>query len=105
MGFIFLVNKFFEWNHKFELGIYPNSPTLTEGAPGLNIFFALYYIITGLHGLHVIVGMILLTICSVMVKRGKVTHEEYGLLDNCGLYWHLVDLIWIFVFPLFYLVV
>jgi cytochrome c oxidase subunit 3 len=103
-GVIFLVNKYFEWGAKIHHDIYPNSETLISGEPGLNIFFGLYYIITGLHGLHVIIGMILLTISLFLVMAGKVTESKYSMLENSGLYWHLVDLIWIFVFPLFYLV-
>jgi cytochrome c oxidase subunit 3 len=103
-GFIFLVNKYFEWGAKIHHDIYPNSETLVSGEPGVNIFFGLYYVITGLHGLHVIIGMILLSISLVYVLAGKVTSSRFSMLDNSGLYWHLVDLIWIFVFPLFYLV-
>lgn len=103
-GVIFLVNKYFEWGAKFHHDIYPNSETLVSGEPGLNIFFGLYYVITGLHGLHVIIGMILLSISLVYVLAGKITASRFSMLDNSGLYWHLVDLIWIFVFPLFYLV-
>lgn len=103
-GFIFLINKYFEWGAKFHHDIYPNSETLVDGEPGLNIFFGLYYVITGLHGLHVIIGMVLLAISLVLVIRNRVTAERFAMLDNSGLYWHLVDLIWIFVFPLFYLV-
>lgn len=103
-GFIFLVNKYFEWGAKFHHDIYPNSETLTSGEPGLNIFFSLYYVITGLHGLHVIIGMTLLAISLALVISGRITSARFSMLDNSGLYWHLVDLIWIFVFPLFYLV-
>lgn len=103
-GVIFLVNKYFEWGAKIHHDIYPNSATLQDGEPGINIFFGLYYVITGLHGLHVIIGMVLLTINLVLVLRGRVTASRYAMLENSGLYWHLVDLIWIFVFPLFYLV-
>ena len=60
--------------------------------------------ITGLHGLHVIVGMTLLFISLVFVMTGRVNADRYSMLENAGLYWHLVDMIWIFVFPLFYLV-
>ena len=103
-GGIFLVNKYFEWGAKIHHDIYPNSETLVSGEPGLSIFFGLYYVITGLHGLHVIIGMILLSISLVLVVRNKINAERFSMLDNSGLYWHLVDLIWIFVFPLFYLV-
>jgi len=103
-GVIFLVNKYFEWRAKIHHDIYPNSETLVAGEPGISIFFSLYYVITGLHGLHVIIGMILLSVSLACILSGKVTAERFSLLDNSGLYWHLVDLIWIFVFPLFYLV-
>ncbi len=103
-GVIFLVNKYFEWGAKFARDLYPGSETLVGGEPGLNIFFGLYYIITGLHGIHVLIGMVLLTVSLVWVVSGRATAERYSMLDNSGLYWHLVDLIWIFVFPLFYLV-
>lgn len=103
-GVIFLVNKYIEWGAKIDHDIYPNSETLVNGEPGINIFFGLYYVITGLHGLHVIIGMTLLAISLFFVTRGKINRDRFALLENAGLYWHLVDLIWIFVFPLFYLV-
>lgn len=103
-GLVFLVNKYFEWGHKFALGIYPNSPALADGEPGRNIFFGLYYTITGLHALHIIIGLSLLILAAIMIRRGRTTPENDAFLDNSGLYWHLVDLIWIFVFPLFYLI-
>lgn len=103
-GCVFLVNKYFEWGAKFQHDIFPNSETLAFGEPGLNIFFGLYYVITGLHGVHVVIGMILLGIAFVLIMQEKVTRDRFAMLENAGLYWHLVDLIWIFVFPLFYLV-
>jgi cytochrome c oxidase subunit 3 len=62
-------------------------------------------VVTGLHGLHIIIGMTLLAVSLVLVARQKITARNNTVLDNSGLYWHLVDLIWIFIFPLFYLVV
>ena len=104
-GSIFLVNKYFEWGHKISLGIYPNSERLLDGPDGQNMFFGLYYVITGLHGLHIIIGMIFLLVAFGFVLTGRVTASRFALLENAGLYWHLVDLIWIFVFPLFYLII
>ena len=75
-----------------------------NGPHGNNIFFGLYYVITGLHGLHVIIGMTLLSISLAFVLTGRVNEDHFSMLENAGLYWHLVDMIWIFVFPLFYLV-
>lgn len=103
-GVVFLVNKYFEWGAKFHHDLFPNSETLVTGPPGQNIFFGLYYVITGLHGLHVIIGMTLLAVSFFLVARNKVNADRFAMLENSGLYWHLVDLIWIFVFPLFYLV-
>ncbi len=103
-GLTFLINKYFEWGAKFHHDLYPNSDRLLDSDPGFNIFFGLYYTITGLHGLHVIIGMVLLAISLVLVAGNKISAERYAMLENSGLYWHLVDLIWIFVFPLFYLV-
>lgn len=101
----FLVNKYFEWGHKISHDIYPNSETLVDGPAGQNLFFGLYYVITGLHGLHIIVGMTLLAVAAGFVYTGKIGPKRFALLENAGLYWHLVDLIWIFIFPLFYLII
>jgi cytochrome c oxidase subunit III len=104
-GLVFLINKYFEWSHKIDLGIYPNSEKLIDLPSGQNMFFGLYYIITGLHGIHIIIGMTLLMVSLVFIQKKEITHSKYALLENSGLYWHLVDLIWIFIFPLFYLVI
>jgi cytochrome c oxidase subunit 3 len=101
---LFMVNKYIEWSHKFEFNIYPGSPVLKTMGRGELLFFGLYYMMTGLHALHVFIGMILLSINLVKIKSGKVNQTSYLLLENSGLYWHLVDLIWIFLFPLLYLI-
>jgi cytochrome c oxidase subunit 3 len=76
---------------------------LTQRPHGDQIFFGLYYSMTGLHGLHVIAGIIVLSVMLGLVARRKVTSTDYNKLENGGLYWHLVDIIWIFLLPLFYL--
>lgn len=101
---MFMVNKYFEWSAKFEHGIYPGSEELLNRSNGQILFFGLYYVMTGLHGLHVIVGVVILAFILVFIIRDKVTFDNYVKLENAGLYWHLVDLIWIFLFPLFYLI-
>lgn len=103
-GLGFLINKYFEWSLKFSHGIYPKGPALSDMSDGEIIFFGLYYVMTGLHGLHVIVGMGFIGIILVLVVKGKVTGTNFVRLENAGLYWHLVDIIWIFLFPLFYLI-
>ncbi|MCD8569576.1 MAG: cytochrome c oxidase subunit 3 family protein [Geovibrio sp.] len=104
MALMFLVNKFFEWKAKFSHGIYPTSPHLAELPHGENIFFGLYYIMTGLHGIHVVIGMTVLGFMANFLKRDIINREDFVKLENAGLYWHIVDLVWIFLFPLFYLV-
>jgi len=104
MAFLFLVNKYFEWGHEIHKGLYPGSDVLKELKRGELLFFGLYYFMTGLHGLHIIVGIILLAISVVKIKNGSINSNKYVLLENSGLYWHLVDLIWIFLFPLLYLI-
>ncbi len=100
---LFLVNKYFEWGHKFDIGLFPGSPELTSKPSGEIIYFGLYYVMTGLHGLHVIVGMILLAVMGRQVQTGVIHKGSYVRLEAAALYWHLVDIIWIFLFPLFYL--
>lgn len=101
---LFLVNKFFEWSAKFDHGIYPGSAHLKELPPGEMVFFNIYYLTTGLHGIHVAIGAIVLIWTMVFIKSGRVHANDWVILENAGLYWHLVDLIWIFIFPLYYLI-
>ena len=104
----FLINKYFEWGAKIDHGLYPNSQYMLEHSQGENLFFGLYYSMTGLHGLHVVVGAVLLVVVAAKLARKRLptpaNKEEFSLLENAGLYWHLVDLVWIFLFPLFYLI-
>jgi len=101
---IFLGIKYVEWSAKFGHDIYPGSKRLLSGPPGESVFFSLYYLTTGLHGLHVLIGGTLLAFVAVWVRQGKIDSSNYSWLENGALYWHLVDLIWIFIFPLYYLI-
>jgi cytochrome c oxidase subunit 3 len=167
----FMVVKYFEYTHKFDLGIYPGKyfvleegtttvsgeevqPLLPAGAeaapegatpvgdeaeavtgdhgeaaptgegdhaeegehgaharegaifsdPRAGIFFSIYYVMTGIHGLHVIIGMIAISILAWQARRGRYSSVYYTPVENVGLYWHVVDIIWIFLFPLMYLI-
>lgn len=104
LGLLFLVNKGFEWGTKIEHGIYPNAPTLLARAKGEILFFGLYYVMTGLHGLHVLVGVCVLCGMLMLIAKHKISQMRFVPLENAGLYWHLVDIIWIFLYPLFYLI-
>lgn len=103
MGALFLVDKYIEWSGEIHHGLYPNSPILGRQPQGEQIFFGLYYSMTGLHGLHVLAGISVLSVMFIFLVRGKVSSTDFNKLENAGLYWHLVDVIWIFLLPLFYL--
>ncbi len=102
----FLVIKYFEYAHKFHEGQLPGKFYHFEGMEGTNphIFFSIYFLMTGLHGIHVIAGMAVITWVLVRTIKNHFSAEYYTPVEMTGLYWHLVDLIWIFLFPLFYLI-
>ena len=155
----FLVIKYFEWSAKFHHGIYPGSAHLAAFPRCEILFFGLYFTMAGVHGIHVLVGAVLLTVMFIRVlgqPAGKVSFvaghglgnaeggnvaivdhdgnilwkgepidssiqridvktkywpvksrfkiEDFNQLENSGLYWHIVDIVWIFLFPLFYLI-
>jgi cytochrome c oxidase subunit 3 len=104
MAFGFLVVKAFEWGEKFEHGLYPGAARLLTLPKGEMLYFGLYFMMTGLHALHVIVGIGVLTTMYIFLRRGSLMKISPVMLENSGLYWHLVDIIWIFLFPLFYLI-
>ena len=103
LGILFLINKYFEWSEEIRRGIYPNGPELEKLPNGEKIFYGLYYSMTGLHGLHVLAGVAVLSVMLAFVLRDRVTATDYVKLENAGLYWHLVDVIWIFLLPMLYL--
>ena len=104
MGVVFLIIKYFEWSAKITMGIYPDSPVLLVLSKGEILFFGLYYVMTGLHGLHVLVGVVVISFMLYFTRRETINRENYARLENTGLYWHFVDIVWIYLYPLFYLV-
>ena len=101
---VFMFNKYIEWGAKFHHGLYPGSELMHLLDRGHHLYFSLYFFMTGLHALHIIIGMTLLIVCLLKVKNASINNKDYVLLENGALYWHLVDLIWIFLFPLMYLI-
>jgi len=102
---VFLVVKYIEYSHKFHLGLLPGRFFTARGIAGMpHVFFGVYFVMTGLHGVHVIAGMIIITWILLRARQGRYHAAYYTPVENVGLYWHLVDLIWIFLFPLLYLV-
>ena len=104
LGLVFLVVKGFEWAEKFRRGLYPGSPVLLARPPGEMLYVGLYFTMTGLHALHLIIGLGVLAVMLVGLRRGTIGRGRLAPLENAGLYWHLVDIVWIFLFPLFYLI-
>ncbi|TAL38740.1 MAG: cytochrome c oxidase subunit 3 family protein [Spirochaetes bacterium] len=104
LALTFLCIKYVEWGHKFAHEIFPGSEKLASGPHGVTMFYGLYFTMTGLHALHVIIGILVLGVCLAFTARGKIHGGRMDILENSGLYWHLVDIIWIFLFPLFYLI-
>jgi cytochrome c oxidase subunit 3 len=106
LGLTFLVVKFFEYKHKYDLNHIPGPNFEFEGphAPQVQIFISLYFGLTGLHALHMIVGCAILGVITWMAHRRKFSPEWYTPVELSGLYWHFVDIVWIFLFPLLYLV-
>jgi len=108
LGLTFLGVKAFEWKEKFELHHVPGFANFhLDGASmqgPASIFFSLYFAMTGLHALHMVVGVGILATLIVQAKRGKFTAAYMTPVDISGLYWHFVDIVWIFLFPLLYLI-
>jgi len=116
----FLVIKGFEYAHKFHEGLYwgkaynPSDEALetiahaanvpVDQLPDMHQFFSIYYCMTGLHGIHVVIGMAAILWVLVRAVKGEFNRHYFTAVDATGLYWHLVDLIWIFLFPLMYLI-
>jgi cytochrome c oxidase subunit 3 len=103
-GILFLVIKYFEWSDKIVKGIYPDSPVLLSMGNGETLFFGLYYVMTGIHGLHVLIGIFVISVMFYFTWENVITATNFVKLENTGLYWHFVDIVWIYLFPLFYLV-
>lgn len=104
---VFLVIKYFEYSHKMHDGIFPGATLYTyEGIdhPLAHVFFSIYYVMTGIHAIHIIVGIGLMIWIYIRAKKNEFGSEYYTPVEMVGLYWHLVDVIWIFLFPLLYLI-
>jgi cytochrome c oxidase subunit 3 len=94
LGLTFLGIKFFEYLEHIRRGEYPST----------DLFFSLYYMMTGLHGVHVLAGIAVLTVMFILAGKGKFTESYNTPVEIAGIYWHFVDLVWIYLFPLLYLI-
>lgn len=127
-GFAFMGIKGYEYNHKFHLGLYPGKyfnytpghstqsssaasaehggevEHMDELPENIALYFSFYFVMTGIHGIHVLIGMCLIFWCFLRTRRGDFDTEYYTPVEGSALFWHLVDLVWIYLFPLLYLI-
>lgn len=122
-GLIFMLIKYFEYTHKFHLGLKPGSwyhgdvahmleevhakgymITAAEIPKNIALYFSFYYMMTGLHAIHIMIGISLILWSMFRLNRGDFSPKHYTFLEGTGLFWHLIDLVWIYLFPLLYLV-
>jgi cytochrome c oxidase subunit III len=108
LGSVFLGVKAYEYHHKYAEHLIPFAglPFKYSGPEreGMSAFYNLYFLMTGLHAFHMVIGIALLAILAVLANRGGLLAERSIIVHNAGLYWHFVDLVWVFLFPFFYLV-
>jgi cytochrome c oxidase subunit III len=101
LGTVFLLLKALEYREDYVHGLVPGRGFL--GSSVAQLYFAFYFVMTGIHALHLIVGIALLAALAVVAARSRAAVSSLNLFENAGLYWHFVDIVWIFLFPLLYL--
>jgi cytochrome c oxidase subunit III len=120
LGLAFLVIKYFEYSSKFDLHAAHHGASMIRLFPGagifevtgeyapiasqMRLFMVLYFALTGMHALHMIIGVVILAVITWMAAKGEFGPKWYSPVEIFGLYWHFVDIVWIFLFPLLYLV-
>jgi cytochrome c oxidase subunit III len=105
LGVLFLAIKAASYHEDWSKGLFPGSNFVWAGPdPGqVQLFFVLYFIMTGFHALHLAVGIGLVGVIALLTSTGWINHQHFMPLNVSGIYWHFVDLVWIFLFPLLYL--
>ncbi len=104
-GLIFLGIKAVEYAHKYYEGLIPGPTFGLQGADRQQmLFFAFYFLMTGMHALHMVIGVVIVALIAFFAWRGRYTPDYYGPVEVTGLYWHFVDIVWIFLYPLLYLI-
>ena len=106
LGGVFLSIKFLEYFHKYREHLIPGTGFAYKGAdsPQVQLFICFYFGMTGLHAVHMIIGIGVVTVITILAWRGRFTPDYHNPIEVAGLYWHFVDIVWIFLFPLLYLV-
>jgi cytochrome c oxidase subunit 3 len=104
LGFAFLVVKGFEYQKDIADQLVPGANFNHLLPERSQIFFWLYWVMTGLHGIHILIGLGILSVMTLFARRGKFSSNNYTAVKVTGLYWHFVDIVWLFLYPLLYLV-
>jgi cytochrome c oxidase subunit 3 len=106
LGVVFLGLKFYEYSVDFTEHLFPGGNFQYSGndPARAKIFFSLYYTLTGMHAVHMIIGIFMIGALTIFAWRKKINAEHFAPVEMIGLYWHFVDIVWIFIFPLMYLV-
>ena len=106
LGSVFLGVKYIEYSDKWHHHLVPGLNFFYEGplAGQMKIFFSFYFVMTGMHALHMVIGIAIMIFLLPKIRRGTYTAEYFNPIENFGLYWHFVDIVWIFLFPLLYLI-
>ena len=105
LGCVFLGVKVIEYSEKFQHHLIPGYNFQWDGplANSVQIFYSFYFVMTGMHALHMIIGVAVITPLIIKAARGHFSKDYYSPIEMFGLYWHFVDIVWIFLFPLLYL--
>jgi len=106
LGAVFLGIKFYEYHQKYEEHLIPGPNFLWDGsdAKHASLFFIFYFVMTGMHALHMIIGIGVMAGLLILTKGGRFNSVYYSPIELGGLYWHFVDIVWVFLFPLLYLI-
>jgi cytochrome c oxidase subunit 3 len=105
LGLAFLGVKFLEYSHEIEQNLFPGGNFVYPGAHPQNaqLFFSLYFLMTGWHALHMLVGISMVSLVALLGILGRFTAQDHAPVEIVGLFWHFVDIVWLFIFPLLYL--
>jgi cytochrome c oxidase subunit 3 len=107
LGLTFVTVKLgLEWRHDYLEGFAPGVHWTFHGADWrhVELFFVFYFFLTGIHALHMVIGVGILTVLIIIAGRGRFSPQRYNAVEVAGLYWHFVDIVWIFLYPLLYLI-
>jgi cytochrome c oxidase subunit 3 len=104
LGVCFVVIKGYEWHTAIHDGFWPANPESPGQPHGLHLFFSLYFVMTGLHAVHLLIGITWVSATALMFSRQKIFAPNQNKMTVLGLYWHFVDIVWVFLYPMLYLI-